>query len=118
MTLNDRYRERYRRQLFVLGKQGQVHLRDIHVLIAGAGGLGSPVAIYLASAGMGTITLIDRDRVGRSNPNRQILHWERDIRREKVTSVVGKVRELNPEVEVQELSIDLSERTIHPVLKG
>jgi len=118
MTLNDRYRERYRRQLPVLGEQGQARLRDAHVLIAGAGGLGSPVAIYLASAGVGTITIIDRDRVERSNLNRQILHWERDIGREKVTSAVEKVRELNPEIEVRGFSIDISDRTIHPFLKG
>lgn len=118
MILDERHRERYRRQLPVLGEQGQERLGEAHVLIAGAGGLGSPVAFYLASAGVGTLTIIDRDRVERSNLNRQILHWERDIGREKVTSAVEKVRELNPDIDVRGISIDINNRTLPPYLKG
>jgi adenylyltransferase/sulfurtransferase len=65
------------------------------VAIAGTGGLGSPIAIYLTAAGIGMIRIIDHDQVALSNLNRQILHWEEDIGREKVNSAKDKLRNLD-----------------------
>ncbi len=92
--LNARERERYARQMTLLGVNGQELLKNSHVFIAGVGGLGSPVALYLAAAGIGTITLADYDSVERSNLNRQILHWEGDIGRLKVESAQEKLKSL------------------------
>jgi adenylyltransferase/sulfurtransferase len=72
-------RERYGRQILSFGEEGQERLKNAHIAIAGAGGLGSPVAIYLAVAGVGRLTLIDQDTVERTNLNRQVLHGETDI---------------------------------------
>ena len=76
-------RERYKRQMILFGDEGQERLKNAHIFIAGAGGLGSPVSIYLAVAGIGTITLVDRDVVDRTNLNRQILHADCDTGQEK-----------------------------------
>lgn len=93
---------RYRRQIFYpyLGEDGQEKLKNAHVVVAGLGGLGSPNAIYLAAAGIGHLTLIDSDVVSLSNLNRQILHYDQDIGREKVFSGAEKLRLLNANVQV------------------
>jgi adenylyltransferase/sulfurtransferase len=90
--------ERYDRQILIdeIGLTGQEKLKKSKVLICGAGGLGSPAAIYLAAAGVGAITLIDRDEVALSNLNRQILHGEADIGRRKIDSAAEKLGKLNP----------------------
>jgi adenylyltransferase/sulfurtransferase len=89
--------ERYDRQILIheIGMAGQEKLKKASVLICGAGGLGSPAAIYLAAAGVGRITLIDYDQVALSNLNRQILHGEADIGRWKVDSAKEKLGNLN-----------------------
>ncbi|NOQ95517.1 MAG: adenylyltransferase, partial [Desulfobacterales bacterium] len=94
-------RERYDRQIILteIGEEGQEKLKRASVFIAGAGGLGSPAAIYLTAAGIGRIRLVDHDRVDRSNLNRQVLHWDNDIGRSKVESATEKLKRLNPEVE-------------------
>ena len=68
--------ERYARQIMLFGEDGQEKLKRAKVFIAGAGGLGCPVALYLAVAGIGSIKLVDKDVVDSSNLNRQVLHWE------------------------------------------
>ena len=73
------------------GQEGQEKLKQSRVAVAGAGGLGSPVATYLAAAGVGMIRMIDHDRVTLSNLNRQVLHWEEDIGRKKVDSAGTKL---------------------------
>ena len=80
-SLTDEDLVRYSRQILfpAFGEEGQRKLRKAHVLIAGVGGLGSPVSIYLACAGIGKLTLVDSDAVELSNLNRQILHGEEDI---------------------------------------
>jgi molybdopterin/thiamine biosynthesis adenylyltransferase len=95
--------ERYSRQIMVpdLGGKAQLRLREARVLVIGAGGLGSPAAFYLAAAGIGTLGIIDPDKVELSNLQRQILHSTADIGREKVTSAKTKLNELNPDVEVK-----------------
>lgn len=97
--------ERYSRQIMVpdLGGKAQMHLRDARVLVIGAGGLGSPAAFYLAAAGIGTIGIVDPDKVELSNLQRQILHATADIGRQKVDSAKDTLTELNPDVEVKTL---------------
>jgi len=94
--------ERYSRQIMIpdLGGKGQIRLRQARVLVIGAGGLGSPAALYLAAAGVGTLGIIDPDRVELSNLQRQILHFTPDLGREKVASAKEKLNHLNPDVQV------------------
>lgn len=95
--------ERYSRQIMVpdLGGKAQMHLRAARVLIIGAGGLGSPAAFYLAAAGIGTLGIVDPDKVELSNLQRQILHATADIGRHKVESAQMTLTRLNPDVEVE-----------------
>lgn len=93
---------RYARH-FVLpevGAEGQRKLKGSRVLIVGAGGLGSPVALYLAAAGVGTLGIVDFDTVDTSNLQRQILHGTRDVGRPKTVSARDRLRDVNPHVEV------------------
>jgi adenylyltransferase/sulfurtransferase len=94
--------ERYSRQIMIpeLGGKGQIRLRESKVLIVGAGGLGSPAALYLTAAGIGTLGLVDQDHVELSNLQRQILHSTSDLGKEKVVSAREKLLQLNPEVDV------------------
>jgi len=95
--------ERYDRQimLYGFGEEGQEKLKKSRVFIAGAGGLGSPISIYLAVAGVGNIRIVDHDTVELSNLNRQILHWKENIQENKTDSAVDKLRKLNPHINVE-----------------
>lgn len=95
-------RIRYQRQISVpgWGEEGQRHVSSARVFVAGAGGLGSPVAIYLAAAGVGEIRICDADRVELSNLNRQILHSDERIGEYKVESAAKTLRQLNPTIQV------------------
>ena len=103
--------KRYSRQVMMLGQEGQECLRQARVLVAGAGGLGSVIAFYLAAAGIGFIRLVDHDRVDASNLNRQILHWTGDVDRPKTVSAEEKLRALNPYVQVETQGGTLDERS-------
>jgi molybdopterin/thiamine biosynthesis adenylyltransferase len=94
--------ERYSRQMILpqIGHAGQQRLLDARVLVLGVGGLGSPVAMYLAAAGVGTLALADFDNVDLSNLQRQIAHGTDDVGRPKVESARDTLRDLNPDVEV------------------
>ena len=94
--------ERYSRQIMIpeLGGKGQIRLRESKVLVIGAGGLGSPAALYLTAAGVGTLGIVDHDEVELSNLQRQILHSTSDLGKQKVASARDKLFQLNPEVEV------------------
>jgi molybdopterin/thiamine biosynthesis adenylyltransferase len=94
-------RDRYHRQILLFGEEGQDLLKESHIFIAGAGGLGSPVSLYLAVAGVGTLTLVDYDTVERTNLNRQILHHDRDLGRPKIDSAVDTLRGINPDITVR-----------------
>lgn len=96
--------QRYSRQIMLpqLGTTGQERIRSARVLVMGAGGLGSPVLLYLAAAGVGTLGIVDDDVVDATNLQRQVIHATSDVGRSKVTSAGEKVRALNPEVEVVE----------------
>ena len=110
MMLSERERERYKRQMLLFGDDGQERLKKAHIFIAGAGGLGSPIALYLAVAGIGTLTIVDNDVVDQSNLNRQILHYDRDIGRKKTASAEEKLRAANPDITVKviDATIDAS----------
>jgi molybdopterin/thiamine biosynthesis adenylyltransferase len=94
--------QRYSRQIILkeIGGKGQRKLLDAKVLVLGAGGLGSPIAIYLALAGVGTIGIVDFDRVDLSNLHRQTLHFNDDVGRPKVESAVETLKRYNPDVNV------------------
>lgn len=96
-------KKRYSRQMLIpgFGVRGQKILKGSKVFIAGAGGLGSPVAIYLAVAGVGTIKIADRDVVELSNLNRQILHLDKNIGQKKVESAYEKLAEINPRIKIE-----------------
>ena len=93
---------RYARQFTLpeLGAEGQARLKAGRVLVIGAGGLGSPALLYLASAGIGTVGVVDFDNVERSNLHRQVLHGESSLGRPKVASAAERLRELNPDITV------------------
>jgi len=112
--------ERYDRQIMIgeIGQKGQEKLKRSRVLIAGAGGLGSPVAIYLTAAGIGMIRMVDHDHVTLSNLNRQVLHWEEDIGRRKVDSARAKLRHLNREVEFEGLAETITESNVSKLVTG
>ena len=112
--LTSREMERYDRQIMIgeIGQEGQEKLKRSRVVIAGAGGLGSPVALYLTAAGVGRIRMIDHDQVALSNLNRQILHGEEDIGRKKVDSAGTKLRNLNSLVEIEAISETLTEGNV------
>jgi adenylyltransferase/sulfurtransferase len=101
--LSQRERERYKRQILLFGEEGQEQLKKAEIFIAGAGGLGSPIALYLAVAGVGTITIADMDVVDPSNLNRQILHYDRDIGRKKTASAEEKLTAINPDIMIRAL---------------
>ena len=105
---------RYSRHLLLdeLGVEGQQRLIDSHALILGAGGLGSPVALYLAASGVGRITLIDDDVVDLTNLQRQIAHTTERVGQPKVESARDAMRSLNPRVQVQPLQIRADETAL------
>ena len=93
---------RYSRHILLdeLGVEGQQRLTASHALVIGAGGLGSPVALYLGTAGVGTITLIDHDTVDLTNLQRQIAHKLSRIGQPKASSAARSIAAINPEVKV------------------
>jgi adenylyltransferase/sulfurtransferase len=102
MRFSESQIQRYSRHILLpeVGGKGQAALLKARVLVIGAGGLGSPVAFYLAAAGVGTIGLIDGDVVDLSNLHRQILHHTPDVDRPKVASAQAKLTALNPDITV------------------
>ncbi|MCD8110451.1 MAG: molybdopterin-synthase adenylyltransferase MoeB [Clostridiales bacterium] len=102
MTFTDEQMERYSRHFVLneIGLQGQRKLLNAKVLVIGAGGLGSPAAMYLVVAGIGTIGIADADEVDLSNLQRQILHSTEDVGRSKVQSAKETVNRMNPDVAV------------------
>ena len=104
MTFSDDEIERYARHLVLrdVGGPGQQKLRKSRVLVVGAGGLGAPVLLYLAAAGVGTLGVVDDDVVTLSNLQRQVIHATPDIGKPKVDSAANVIRRLNPHVTVEQ----------------
>lgn len=112
--------ERYRRHLVLreVGGPGQQKLKAARVLIVGAGGLGSPAALYLAAAGVGHLTIVDDDRVALSNLQRQILHGTDDVGRMKVESAADALARLNPHVQVDPVAVRLDAGNAASLIAG
>ena len=106
MELTRDERERYERHLALpeVGEEGQRKLKSARVLLIGAGGLGSPAALYLAAAGVGTLGIVDGDTVDISNLQRQVLHGQSDLGRLKTDSARDRLAEINPNVAVETVS--------------
>ena len=104
--------DRYDRQIRLFGATGQEKLKRAKVFIAGAGGLGSPISIYLAAAGIGKIVLVDKDVVELSNLNRQILHWERDVGSRKALSALEKLEKMTSDIIVEAATEILDEENV------
>ena len=102
MAMNDDQIKRYSRHILLpeVGGKGQKKIANAKVFVVGAGGLGSPVALYLAAAGVGTLGLIDGDLVDLSNLQRQVIHHTPDVARPKIESAREKIIALNPDVRV------------------
>lgn len=111
--------KRYNRQMMIkgFGEEGQKKLKNTRVFLAGVGGLGSPIATYLAVAGFGHITLADLDVVDLSNLNRQILHWDKDVGRVKVESGKEKLNGINPAIEVSTFHGRIDENNVYDLTK-
>jgi adenylyltransferase/sulfurtransferase len=109
---------RYRRQLPLLDEAGQENLKAARVLIAGVGGLGTVIAVYLAAAGVGTLRIADCDRVEESNLNRQILHWNGDLGGPKTASAARKLAALNPLIRLEPFPEKIDDRTVEATVKG
>ena len=119
MEFTEERLERYSRHILLkdVGIKGQRKLSNARVLIVGAGGIGSPVALYLAAAGVGTIGIADADVVDLSNLQRQIIHFTPDVGTPKVDSAAAKMRALNPDVEVRPIQEFLRADNILPILR-
>ena len=119
-TLSHDQRRRYHRHLLLpeVGERGQQRLLDARVLLLGAGGLGSPAALYLAAAGVGTIGIVDMDVVDDSNLQRQIIHTLDRVGQRKVDSARAAIEGLNPDVKVITHDLRLGAENVLEVLSG
>jgi molybdopterin/thiamine biosynthesis adenylyltransferase len=119
MSLNEEKVERYSRQILLpqVGGKGQEKLLAARVLVIGAGGLGSPVASYLARAGVGTLGIVDSDGVELSNLHRQILYSSDDIGKKKAIAAQNRLQKVNPDVRVIPYVLRLTSENIMEVIK-
>jgi len=118
--MNDKQLLRYSRQIMLpaIGIEGQERLLAAKILVVGLGGLGSPVAMYLAAAGVGTLVVADFDAVDLSNLQRQILHSSEQIGIPKVDSAVQRLTALNPEIQVEGYKGSINGETLPKLLAG
>ncbi len=120
MTLSDSELERYSRQLLMDGWGGdaQQRLKDGRAIVVGVGALGSPVAAYLAAAGVGTLGVVDGDTVELSNLHRQPLHYTPDVGLSKAEAAAAKLGLLNPEVVVEPYPVSLDAANAEAIVTG
>ena len=120
MTFSENEIERYTGQLAIneISLEGQKKLKNASVLIIGLGALGSPISYYLAAAGIGCLGLVDGDRVERHNLSRQIIHFNCDIKKEKVLSAKEKISQLNPDIELKTYNEFLNSRNALSLIKN
>ena len=118
--MNDDQLLRYSRQIMLpeFDVAGQDALLDAHALIVGLGGLGSPAALYLAAAGIGSLTLVDHDTVEVSNLQRQIIHDQHSLGRDKVASAADRIAAINPDTHVHTVAAKLDERRLGETIAG
>lgn len=119
MELNEQQLLRYSRNIVLaeLGPSGQACLLGSSVLVVGAGGLGSPAAIYLAAAGVGRLGLVDSDRVELSNLQRQILHDTCSVGKDKTASAAARLSALNPDTRVECYQMRLDRSDAEPLIR-
>ncbi|HEY1357813.1 MAG TPA: molybdopterin-synthase adenylyltransferase MoeB [Thermoleophilaceae bacterium] len=119
-SLKPEQRERYSRHLLIpeIGLEGQMKLLESKVLLLGAGGLGSPAALYLAAAGVGTLGIVDNDVVDLSNLQRQVAHSNDRVGVPKTDSAEIAVREINPDVNVEKYQVRLGADNIMEIIEG
>jgi sulfur-carrier protein adenylyltransferase/sulfurtransferase len=119
-ALTAEQRERYSRHLLIpeIGPEGQMKLLDARVLLLGAGGLGSPAALYLAAAGVGTLGVVDNDAVDLSNLQRQVAHSNDRIGVPKVDSAEQAIHEINPDVKVEKHPVRLDASNVMAIIEG
>ena len=119
-SLTKEQRERYSRHLLVpeIGLEGQTKLLEAKVLLLGAGGLGSPTALYLAAAGVGTLGIVDDDEVDLSNLQRQVIHTTDRIGVAKVDSAEESIKAINPGVDVKKYNVRLDASNIMEIIEG
>jgi sulfur-carrier protein adenylyltransferase/sulfurtransferase len=119
-SLTPDQRERYSRHLLIpeIGLEGQMKLLESKVLLLGAGGLGSPAALYLAAAGVGTLGIVDNDVVDLSNLQRQVAHSNDRVGVPKTDSAETAIREINPDVEVVKYPVRLGADNIMEIIEG
>jgi sulfur-carrier protein adenylyltransferase/sulfurtransferase len=119
-SLSAEQRERYSRHLLIpeIGVEGQQKLLDAKVLLLGAGGLGSPTALYLAAAGVGTLGIVDDDEVDLSNLQRQVIHSTQRVGLPKVDSAEESIHALNPDVNVVKYPVRIDASNIMEIISG
>ena len=119
-VLSREQKERYGRHLLLpeIGAEGQAKLLDSKVLLLGAGGLGSPTALYLAAAGVGTLGIVDDDEVDLSNLQRQVIHTTDGVGKPKVDSAAEAIAKLNPDVKVVKYPVRLDASNIMEIIDG
>jgi adenylyltransferase/sulfurtransferase len=119
-VLSDSQQIRYSRHTMLpdVGEEGQIKLLESSVLLIGAGGLGSPAAMYLAAAGVGRLGIVDYDIVDVSNLQRQLLHGEKDVGRPKIDSAADRLKDINPEVEIEGYNVPLRSFNAMDIISG
>jgi molybdopterin/thiamine biosynthesis adenylyltransferase len=112
--------QRYSRQIILkdVGVEGQIKIMNGKVLIIGIGGLGSPAALYLTAAGVGTVGIVDSDAVELSNLQRQVIHFTKDLNTSKVASAAEKMQALNPDVVVKTHHMFINAGNIRQIIQG
>jgi len=112
--------DRYSRQIILkkIGVIGQKKLLKSSILIVGAGGLGSPIGIYLAALGIGKIGIVDDDKVEISNLARQIIFTTKDIKKNKSSTAISKLKKINPDLKLKSFNKNLTQRNINQIAKN
>ena len=116
--LNQEQKERYRRQVAVIGEEGQEKIGKTRLLIAGAGGIGSAAAIFAAMAGFGSIRIIDPDCIEETNLNRQVLYREIDIGRPKADTAAKAIHAMNSDIDVEPVTAAIGTTPVRDLIHG
>lgn len=118
-TLTNEEIQRFSRHLILpeVGMEGQIKLKDAKVLLVGTGGLGAPMGLYLAAAGIGTIGLVDFDVVDASNLQRQIIHGTKDIGRKKIDSAADRMLDINPNLRIVKHEVALTSENAREIVE-
>src|ERR1700681_2273523 len=120
ISLNKEEILRYSRHLIMpeVGMEGQLKLKNAKVLLVGAGGLGAPLGLYLAAAGVGRIGVVDFDVVDFTNLQRQVIHGTKDVGRKKLDSAADRMLDINPNVQIDRYDVALSSENALEILAG